>query len=107
MAKSGIFGTLLTSLTASGASSSTIASAFSSLGSVLNTTSSQVNTRLNALASLVNNPAAYAAAAPTLITEIEGISGLPSQVLPLLETLRQATDPLKIAQTIQAIEAEA
>lgn len=101
----GIFSSIVTALSESGASSSTIATAISSIGQALNTVSSQVSTKLNALASLVNNPQAYAAAAPGIINAIESINGLPATVLPLLETLRTSTDPLKIAQTIAAIEA--
>jgi hypothetical protein len=106
MLKSGVFGSLISALTSQGASSSMISSAVSALGSALNTVSSQVDSRLTQVASLCNNPAAYAAAAPALITQIEGISGLPPAVLPLLEKLRTSTDPLVIAQTIQAIESE-
>jgi hypothetical protein len=56
---------------------------------------------------LVNNPAAYTASAPTIINQIESISGLPPAVLPLLEELRAAKDPLVISQLIAAIETSA
>ena len=102
---SGTFGSLISALTSAGASPSVITSAVSALGS-LNFVSSKVNADLNQLAVLCNNASAYAGAAPAIITSIEGINGLPASVLPLLETLRSATDPLKIAQTIQAVEAE-
>jgi hypothetical protein len=103
MAFLGSFGSIISALTTSG-NTSAIPSVISALGS-LNSTSTQTNARLNQLAVLCNNPPAYANAAPAIITAIEGISGLPPSVLPLLETLRTAGDPLKIAQSIQAIEA--
>ena len=80
MLKSGVFGSLISALTSQGASSSMISSAVSALGSALNPVSSQVDSRLTQVASLCNNPAAYAAAAPALITQIEGISGLPPAI---------------------------
>jgi hypothetical protein len=105
MASKGIFSSIASALTSAG-QSSLIPTVFSSLGTVMNSTSSQVSQKLNTLAMLCNNPTSYAAAAPTVINEIEGVTGLPAGVLPLLETLRAANDPLKIAQTIAAIEAE-
>ena len=105
MASSGIFSSVASALTAAG-QSSLIPTVFTSLGSMVNSVASQVNSKLATLATLCNNPAAYAGASPTIINQIEGIAGLPPSVLPLLETLRTATDPLKIAQTIAAIEQE-
>lgn len=103
---SGIFGTLISSLKSSGATPSAIASEVASLGGALNTISSQVNPKLNQLASLCNNPAAYNNSAPGIITLIEETPGLPPGVLPLLETLRGSVSPLIVAETIQAIEQE-
>ena len=99
------FGALFSSLTASGASSTVIASAMSALGGALHTVSSQVNSTLASLATLVNNSAAYATAAPEIINQIEAVSGLPATVLPLLEELRTAKDPLIISELITQIEA--
>ena len=101
----GIFGAISSALTAAG-QSGLIPTVFTSIGGMLNTTSSTVTAQLNTLASLCNNPAAYAQAAPTIINQIEGTPKLPPSVLPLLEILRTANDPLKIAQAIAAIEAE-
>src|SRR5580704_4753118 len=73
-------------------------------GTMVGSVSSQVNQDLNQLMALVNNPAALAASGPAIITKIETINGLPTTVLPLLENLRKATDPLQIAQLIAAVE---
>jgi hypothetical protein len=104
MSNSGGFGAIISALTAAG-QSNIIPTVVSALGS-LNSTSSQVNAQLNQLAVLCNNPAAYAASAPTIITKLETIPGIPASVLPLLETLRAPSSMLMVAQTIQAIEAE-
>jgi hypothetical protein len=101
------FSALFSSLSASGVAPSVITSAMSALGGALNTVKSQVDSKLSSLATLVNNPTAYAAASPGIINEIEGISGLPPTVLPLLEELRAAKDPLIISELITQIEAQA
>jgi hypothetical protein len=98
------FGSLLTAAQNAGITGTTLTSLISSVGS-LNSVSSQVDSNLTQLAALLNNPSAYAAAAPTIITKIESINGVPATVLPLLEKLRTTTDPLQVSQLISQIEA--
>lgn len=101
-----ILGSLLSGLQAAGLSATQIPSIMSSVaGNLVGGVSSQVNADLTQLMALVNNPAAYSAASPGIITKIESINGLPTTVLPLLESLRNAATPLQVAQTITSIEA--
>lgn len=100
-----IFSALVTALGNSGVTGAQATSVLSSIGtSIAGSMSTQVNQDLAQLMSLVNNPSALAASGPAIITKIETINGLPATVLPLLENLRKATDPLQIAQLIAAIE---
>jgi hypothetical protein len=100
-----IFSALTAALANSGVTGSAATSVLASVaGSMVGSVANQVNQDLNQLMSLVNNPAALAASGPTIINKIETINGLPATVLPLLEQLRAATDPLKIAQLIAAVE---
>jgi len=95
----------MTALTAQGATPSMITAAFTAVGSALNTTAAQVNQKLTALAALCDNPVAYAASAPAIINDVEGlVAGKYPGVVPLLETLRNPTSALQVAQTIQQIE---
>jgi len=48
---------------------------------------------------------AYAAAAPEIIIKIESIPGVPTTVLPQLQELKVAVDPLQVSQLISQIEA--
>lgn len=100
-----IFSALVGALQNSGITGSQATSVLASVaGTMTGSISAQVNQDLTQLMALVNNPAALAASGPAIITKIETINGLPSTVLPLLESLRATTDPLKIAQLIAAVE---
>jgi len=100
-----IFSALVGAINTSGITSTQATSILSSVaGTMTGSISTQVNQDLTQLMSLVNNPAALAASGPAIITKIETINGLPATVLPLLENLRKATDPLQIAQLIAAVE---
>jgi hypothetical protein len=100
-----ILSALVSALSTAGVTGTSATSVLSSVaGSMVGSVSTQVNQDLNQLMALVNNPAALAAAGPAIITKIETINGLPTTVLPLLENLRKAGDPLQIAQLIAAIE---
>jgi hypothetical protein len=98
------FGTLLSALQNSGVSASQVTSVLSSVAS-FNNVSSQVTAQLTQLAALLNNMPAYQAAAPEIIIKIESIPGLPTTVLPQLQELKAATDPLMVSQLISQIEA--
>lgn len=98
------FGSLLTALTNSGVTGTQLTSVLSSVSS-FNSVNSQVTAQLTQLGALLNNSAAYAAAAPEIIVKIESIPGLPSTVLPQLQELKAATDPLQVSQLISQIEA--
>lgn len=98
------FGTLLTALTNSGITGPQITSVLSSV-SAFNSVSTQVTAQLTQLGALLNNPAAYAAAAPEIVIKIESVPGLPTSVLPQLQELKSSTDPLQVSQLISQIEA--
>lgn len=110
MASSFNFNSLLTALSSAGVTGSSATSVLSSLaGSMSGSIATQVNNDLTQLMALVNNPAALLATGGAIVTKIEAINGLPTTVLPLLESLRQACsvppeNPLEIAQLIAAIE---
>lgn len=100
-----IFSALLGALQSSGITGTQATSVLASVaGTMTGSIATQVNQDLAQLMALVNNPAALAASGPAIITKIETINGLPATVLPLLESLRSTTDPLKIAQLIAAVE---
>jgi hypothetical protein len=100
-----IFTALVNALSTAGVTGTSATSVLASVaGTMIGSISTQVNQDLAQLMALVNNPAALAASGPAIITKIETINGLPTSVLPLLENLRKATDPLQIAQLIAAIE---
>ena len=98
------FGTLLTALTNSGVTGAQLTGVLSSV-SAFNSVSAQVTAQLTQLGALLNNMAAYVAAAPEIIIKIESIPGLPTSVLPQLQELKSATDPLQVSQLISQIEA--
>lgn len=98
------FGSILTALTNSGVTGTQLTSVLSSV-SAFNSVSAQVTSQLTQLGALLNNPAAYQAAAPEIIIKIESIPGLPPTVLPQLQELKVATDPLMVSQLISQIEA--
>lgn len=110
MASSFNFNSLLTALSSSGITGASATSVLSSLaGSMIGSIATQVNGDLTQLMALVNNPAALQATGGAIVTKIEAINGLPTTVLPLLESLRVACatppeNPLAIAQLIAAIE---
>jgi hypothetical protein len=98
------FGSILTALTNSGVTGTQLTSVLSSV-SAFNSVSAQVTAQLTQLGALLNNIPAYAAAAPEIIIKIESIPGLPTSVLPQLQELKVATDPLQVSQLISQIEA--
>jgi hypothetical protein len=100
-----IFTALVGALSSAGVTGTSATSVLASVASTMTgSIATQVNQDLAQLMSLVNNPAALAASGPAIITKIETINGLPASVLPLLESLRKASDPLAIAQLIAAVE---
>jgi hypothetical protein len=107
---SSIVGAVSSAVANSGVTTSQASNILGQIAStVVGNASSQVQTDLNQLMLLVNNPGALANSGPTIINKIETISGLPATVLPLLEALRTACtsaseDPLKVAQLVAAIE---
>ena len=98
------FGSLLTALQNSGVTGTQLTGVLSSVAS-FNTVSTQVTSQLTQLAALLNNLAAYVAAAPEIIVKIESIPGLPTDVLPQLQELKATSDPLQVSQLISDIEA--
>jgi hypothetical protein len=98
------FGSVLTALTNSGITGTQLTSVLSSV-SAFNSVSTQVTAQLTQLGALLNNTAAYAAAAPEIVTKIEMIPGLPTSVVPQLQELKATADPLQVSMLISQIEA--
>lgn len=104
------FGQILSALQTNGVTGTSATNVLSSIASsITGSVSSQVQQLLTQLMTLTNNPQALAATGPQIVTKIEGISGLPATVLPLLEQLRTACtaapeNALQVAQLIASIE---